>query len=682
MANNEIPYNRMRGYYMINGQGFPTTQKWISIIIIGIFLIGSFPHNVYGIEWDKRIKAEEEALRARENSFIITYGYEREDEIYLKNFPGEEGKSKFKLVSAEDVYKLSTSMINMESIIVEENKILHQFESYPDDPYYPFQWGLYWVRSKDAWNIIFDNDSKKPVTVAVIDSGIDLNHEDLKNRISDRGYNFLLGNNDIYDLLGHGTKISGIIAATTNNGIGISGVGGNSDIRILPLQVSNYKGESYLSDVLDAVEYAIELKVDVINLSLGSNKYSQIENDTLQKAISKGIVVVAAAGNSEDSSYIYPASYDNVISVGSISSNGEISYFSNLNDKVDIFAPGEGILSTDIDDSYSYNNGTSFAAPIVSGVISVLIANKPSLTVTEISSIIQNTADSMPTQENYKTLNYYNAIKYILPINIPVNSLGLNISNLELEIGQSHTIIPFIEPDNATNKTISWTTDNSEVAVVDNFGNVVAVGSGETNITAITEDGGKVAICPVKVKNPKEDLEIRFNYESMVLQVGQTKALEYEIFPQKYGYETLSWNSNNPDVVTVDSKGRINAKQKGTAIIIVSTGDGKGITVIPIKVVQANLEWNIFVDVPINKVWNIKFNAEPNPDSIRNSIYVFDDNGGDIGIKTEYEENIVKVTPLEPYFPGNRYYLFIDNTIQSHYGSGLKQSVIMEFVII
>ncbi len=147
-----------------------------------------------------------------------------------------------------------------------------------------------------------------------------------------------------------------------------------------------------------------------------------------------------------------------------------------------------------------------------------------------------------------------------------------------------------IEPDNATNRAISWTTNNSEVAVIDNFGDVVAVGPGETNIIAITEDGGRMAICPVKVKDLKEDLEIRFNNESMVLQVGQTKALEYEIFPPKYRDENLSWNSDNPDVVTVDSKGWINAKKKGTAIIVASTENGKGIAMISVKVVQADLE--------------------------------------------------------------------------------------------
>lgn len=298
-------------------------------------------------------------------------------------------------------------------VSVEENckRILH---SVPNDTYYNRQWGLNRIQCETAWDMV--PNTSQPVVVAVIDSGIDVSNPDLVNRIAQGGYNFYRGNTDVTDMIGHGTEVAGIIAAQSNNAIGISGVCGSSDVKILPLKTVDNDGYSYVADVIEAIEYAIEYNVDVINLSMGGPENSIAEKEAVQRAVQNGIVVVASAGNTGTGVYEYPASYDNVISVGSVASDDRVSSFSTCNDRIDVVAPGENIYSCALNNGYKAVSGTSFSAPLVSGIAAVIKGVNPSLAAADIESIICQTASDkgITGKDNYYgygIVNFYEALK-------------------------------------------------------------------------------------------------------------------------------------------------------------------------------------------------------------------------------------------------------------------------------
>lgn len=339
-----------------------------------------------------------------------------------KLMPGIEA---IRVDSSTQIDILISELLKDESILfVETDKKLSLHANTPNDPKYPYQWGLHNIMAKEAWGKI-DNTQKQAV-VAVIDSGIAQTHPDLVNRITPGGFNFLSNSQNISDHHGHGTAIAGIIAAQTNNAIGIAGVAGEVDLKILPLKVSSRTGSSYLSHVIKAIDYAIEKRVDVINLSMGSKQYSDIENDAIQRAIQNGIVVVASAGNYGNDQYIYPASYDNVISVSSIGPGETISNFSSHNSRVIVAAPGEDIYSTAPHNSYKHQNGTSFATAFVSGMAAVFKAIDPALSPQEVKNIISTSSIDLgePGRDDYYgygLVNMKKAVKEItrLPTDYP-----------------------------------------------------------------------------------------------------------------------------------------------------------------------------------------------------------------------------------------------------------------------
>ena len=276
------------------------------------------------------------------------------------------------LSKATDIKQVINDLKQRKDILhVEENKT-YKLHSLPNDEFYSYQWGLEAIQAPKVWDEQVTHD-KGEITVAVIDSGIDKNHEELVGKVLP-GYNFVQDNTDVTDVSGHGTAVAGVIAANYNNEKGISGVVGDLNVKILPLRTSDTYGISYLENIIRAIDYAMSEEVDVINLSLGTQEYSAILNDVIQQAVDQGIVVVASAGNSGEKEYMYPASYSQVISVGSISKNGKVSSFSTYNNKVDVVASGESIISTLPYQNYGIFDGTSFSAPLVSGMAATIKA--------------------------------------------------------------------------------------------------------------------------------------------------------------------------------------------------------------------------------------------------------------------------------------------------------------------
>jgi subtilisin family serine protease len=263
------------------------------------------------------------------------------------------------------------------------------------------------IKATGAWDYI-KGDSN--VIVAVLDTGVDYTHPELVNKVISHGRDFVNDDDDAFDDHWHGTHVSGIIAAETNNSEGIAGVTWNC--KILPGKIISAEGEGDYSWLIEAIIWAADYtsgqaKVQVINMSIGGEEPSQALEDALEYAFNKGIVLVASAGNHsepEDPTFIYyPAAYDQYcLAVGASDYNDEIAEFSNYGPELDVASPGVWILSTfPVAQTepgylpYAFASGTSMAAPHVAGFAALLKSFKPWLTPGDIMKIIKYTPDDI-----------------------------------------------------------------------------------------------------------------------------------------------------------------------------------------------------------------------------------------------------------------------------------------------
>ncbi|WP_462413632.1 S8 family peptidase [Neobacillus sp. Marseille-QA0830] len=235
--------------------------------------------------------------------------------------------------------------------------------------------GVEMIQAPKVW----DQTKGKGITIAILDTGCDLIHPDLKGRIIG-GRNFTKDDNGLKesycDYNGHGTHVAGTIAGTANQQ-GVIGVA--PEAKLLIVKVLDQNGSGQYEWIIKGIQYAIEQKVDIISMSLGGPEDIPELHEAIQKAVEQNILVVCAAGNEGDgqeatNEWGYPGYYNEVISVGAISLDRRISDFSNSNNEVDLVAPGEDILSTYLNGKYAKLSGTSMAAPHVSGALALIKA--------------------------------------------------------------------------------------------------------------------------------------------------------------------------------------------------------------------------------------------------------------------------------------------------------------------
>ncbi|MDP8974905.1 MAG: S8 family serine peptidase [Actinomycetota bacterium] len=238
-----------------------------------------------------------------------------------------------------------------------------------------------------AW----DRTTGSNLTIAVVDSGVATSHPDLVGHFAEvAGYDYV--NRDAFpeDDNGHGTMVAGIAAANTNNSRGVAGVGWNS--RILPVKVLNSGGSGNHSDVASGITFAANQNAKVINLSFGGPVDSSVLRDAVNYALGRGAVVVAAAGNESSAGPFYPAAYPGVVSVTATDHQGDFAWFSNYGPNTSLAAPGMSIRSTEWGGSYAVGSGTSFSAPIVSGVASLVRSVYPQLSQAQVVERLRATA--------------------------------------------------------------------------------------------------------------------------------------------------------------------------------------------------------------------------------------------------------------------------------------------------
>ena len=303
-------------------------------------------------------------------------------------------------------------------LFVEPNSSF-KINSTPNDPRWPEQWGmatgnLQWVWSKPA--------PKVQTIVALIDTGIDYKHVDLKNNIwvnsgeipgngidddnngyidDVHGWNFWDDNNVVSDLQGHGTHCAGITGAEGHNRAGIAGAHWNG--KIMPVKVFSDSGLGDWGASYQGILYAISNGAKILSNSYGSDSVSAIMANAMELASTSGVLVVASAGNDARPAAIFPARYTkdfgNILSVGSVDKKLSLSPFSNFLDGVDLAAPGTAILSTLPDNRYGVLSGTSMSAPLVAGAASLLWDHFPQSTALELRSAILRSATVLPSLE-------------------------------------------------------------------------------------------------------------------------------------------------------------------------------------------------------------------------------------------------------------------------------------------
>ncbi|MGP4106436.1 S8 family peptidase [Virgibacillus sp. L01] len=242
--------------------------------------------------------------------------------------------------------------------------------------------GVSMIQAPDAWE---EAEKGHGNVVAIIDTGCQVDHPNLKERIID-GRNFTSdysGDKDNYnDNNGHGTHVAGTIAASSAREEGISGVAPNA--KLLIIKVLSGEGSGDYQWIIDGINYAVNWegsngeKVRVISMSLGGPKDVPELYESVKQAVDSGIPVVCAAGNAGDGrpatdEFAYPGAYNEVTQVGAINFNREIAPFSNTNDEIDLVAPGVKILSTYTDSKYARLSGTSMATPHISGALALVI---------------------------------------------------------------------------------------------------------------------------------------------------------------------------------------------------------------------------------------------------------------------------------------------------------------------
>ncbi|SMG36707.1 S8 family serine peptidase [Dethiosulfovibrio salsuginis] len=408
---------------------------------------------------------------------------------------------------------------------------IFRISSWSNDPMSGDLWGMADIKAPEAWGLC---SGDKGVFVAVIDTGIDYNHQDIKENIGrdldgELGIDTVSNDRDPMDDNDHGTHVAGTIGAVGNNGIGVTGI--NWGVSLLAVKVLNREGSGTGDQIVAGLDYVVGqkrrgLNIRVANMSLGgwglpiNNPDSDPYASAFKAVTNAGILLVVAAGNEgqnidnptgyrdrEDKWIdlrglaVYPAcfKFTNMITVGAISADHTQAYFSNHSPNyVHIAAPGVSILSTVSNDSYQRFGGTSMATPHVAGVAALIAAYRPNLSAGEIKGrILANVTDNSVLAGSVATrgnLNLYDALRGAKS-DVKVTSITVPSSQkvLDIDAGTSVALSPTVSPSNATNKVLVWSSSNNFAATVSGSGVVKGRYSGTATIYASSNDGSNVS---------------------------------------------------------------------------------------------------------------------------------------------------------------------------------------------
>ena len=449
-------------------------------------------------------------------------------------------------------------------------------------------WGIDRVFGDESYSFTTWNSSKgSGVGVAVLDTGIDLNHEDLTvaggRRFYIQGFR-LRSDNNYNDGHGHGTHVAGTIGALDNDK-GVVGVAPAVDL--YAVKVLTDSGSGSVSAIIAGIEWVVNQgDIPIINMSLGSSTYSQAFKDACDAADKAGVLVVASAGNNGNSDGTgdtvgYPAKYDSVVAVAASDGNDGRAYFSSTGPAVELIAPGVSIPSTWLNNGYRSASGTSMASPHVAGVAALVWGADSDLTNTDIRTILTNTAQNLGLPPEHQGAGLVRADLAVAEVGEPetvsVTGVTINEEWQELYVDDTLQLTATVEPDNATNKSVIWASSNQAIATVDATGLVTGKSAGTATITVTTEDGGFTATIQITVKDKPTTVpveSVKIDQGNLSIEVGETVKLTATVSPSDATNKSVTWASSNQAIATVDAAGLVTGKSAGTAIITVTTEDG------------------------------------------------------------------------------------------------------------
>ncbi|HBI04432.1 MAG TPA: peptidase S8 [Paenibacillaceae bacterium] len=333
--------------------------------------------NEVAVKFNKRLSHQE--LKALSNS-VNGEGAIHHDHIYI--FKSKNWSS----------HKLVDFFTKQKNVLFAEPHYLLLPNMVPNDTFYPsYQWNMPIIDMEKAWDI---SKGKETIKVAVIDTGVELNHPEFKGKLTS-GYNVLSGSSNANDDNGHGTHVTGIIAAHINNKEGIAGMTWYNPV--IPIKGIGADGSGSSFDIAKGIKWATDHGAKVINLSVGNYNPSEVLHDAIKYAYTKDVVMIAATGNDDTSQPSYPASYPEVIGVSAVDGNKKRASFSNYGSSVDVVAPGVDIPSTYTNQEYAQLSGTSMACPHVTGLATLIRSVNPSLKNEQVMSIIKYSSQDLGT---------------------------------------------------------------------------------------------------------------------------------------------------------------------------------------------------------------------------------------------------------------------------------------------
>jgi len=344
----------------------------------------------------------------------------------------------------------------------------------PNDTYWSYQWNMRIVKANSAWDTQL---GKQTIVVAVVDTGVKYSHPDLSGRVIN-GYDFINNDPDAMDDHWHGTHVAGIVGAITSNGIGVAGL---AQVSILAVKVLSASGSGTDWTVAQGITYSADNGAHVINLSLGCYCTSQLMEDATNYAYNtKGKLLVAAAGNDNTNTRLYPAAYNNVIAVSATNNNDKKASYSNWGDWIELSAPGGDtiggpygktyVLSTYLNDNYAFAAGTSMASPHAAGVAALTLSQYPTLTNTQLRTHLASTADDLGNAGwdqyfGYGRVNALNAVQTVpqsTSHDVAVTAINAPLSVVK---GDLVSVGVNVENQGAFSETFSVTLDDASAAV-------------------------------------------------------------------------------------------------------------------------------------------------------------------------------------------------------------------------
>jgi len=260
----------------------------------------------------------------------------------------------------------------------------------PNDALYQrYQWNLPLIDTELGWAI---SKGSKDIKVAIVDTGVDLNHPDLKDQLVS-GFNVVNNDSPPSDDVGHGTHVAGVVGAIVNNNLGVAGMSWYN--RIMPVKVLDQSGAGTTYSVAQGIIWATDHGAKVINMSLGNYADANFLHDAIRYAFDRDVVLIAASGNDNTATPGYPAAYPEVFAVAATDANKNKASFSNYGNYIDVAAPGVSIASTYPNNQYAALSGTSMASPHVTALAALIRSVNPNLKNTEVMQIMRETAQDI-----------------------------------------------------------------------------------------------------------------------------------------------------------------------------------------------------------------------------------------------------------------------------------------------